>query len=121
MPKGDLSVAGTCHVGSLFKLGSGYFASFKVDGLTETTAYTLPTSLPTSNGDALVASTSGVMSWVAGGSGGFTDPMTTAGDMIVRNSLNVTTRLGAGSEGQILAVANGGNELIWSDPDGGTF
>jgi collagen type VII alpha len=38
---------------------------------------------------------------------GFADPLTTAGDIIYRNGSNVTTRLGVGSNGQVLTVVGG--------------
>lgn len=43
----------------------------------------------------------------ANGSGGFTDPMTTAGDIIIRNGSNVTSRLGATTDGFVLTLASG--------------
>lgn len=43
----------------------------------------------------------------AGSGGGMTDPMTTAGDIIIRNGSNITSRLGIGSTGQILTVSGG--------------
>lgn len=36
-----------------------------------------------------------------------TDPMTTVGDIIIRNGSNVTARLGAGSPGQVLTMSGG--------------
>jgi hypothetical protein len=38
---------------------------------------------------------------------GFADPMTTAGDIIIRNASNVTTRLGAGTSGHVLTLVTG--------------
>jgi hypothetical protein len=43
--------------------------------------------------------------------GGMTDPMTTAGDLIYRNSSNVTTRLPRGSNGQVLKATSTG--IAW--------
>lgn len=38
---------------------------------------------------------------------GFADPMTTAGDIIIRNAVNATTRLGAGANGHVLTLVSG--------------
>lgn len=46
--------------------------------------------------------------------GGFTDPMTTVGDMIYRNSSNNTVRLPKGNAGQLLTIV--GNVPTWSNP-----
>lgn len=48
---------------------------------------------------------------------GFADPMTTAGDIIIRNGSNSTTRLGIGSEGQVLKVSSG--VPAWAAESGG--
>lgn len=50
---------------------------------------------------------------------GFTDPMTTRGDMIVRNASNVTARLGRGSAGQVLT--SDGTDLAWAAPAAGVL
>ena len=47
---------------------------------------------------------------------GFSDPMTTRGDIIYRNSSNETDRLGLGSNGQYLS--SDGTDLVWSTPSG---
>jgi len=39
--------------------------------------------------------------------GGFSDPMTTSGDIIYRDVLNSTTRLSAGAENQVLTIVSG--------------
>lgn len=59
--------------------------------------YTL--TLPPNDGDnlqVLQTNGAGVTSWVASAAG-FADPMTTAGDIIIRNAGNSTTRLAAGT------------------------
>lgn len=54
----------------------------------------------------------------SGGGGGFSDPMTTAGDMIVRNASNITTRLPVGTPLQKLRVNTSGTAVEWApDPD----
>jgi hypothetical protein len=67
--------------------------------------YTL--TLPANDGDNLQflqTDGAGVTSWVAGG-GGLSDPMTTAGDVIIRNAANATDRLAIGTEpNQVLTV-----------------
>ncbi len=52
-----------------------------------------------------------------GAASGLTDPMTTRGDVIVRNASNVTARLGRGSAGQVLT--SDGTDLSWATPAGG--
>ncbi len=67
-------------------------------------SYTL--TLPDDDGDSgelLSTDGNGVTSWVAA----LTDPMTTAGDIIIRNAGNTTARLAAGSDGQVLTLASG--------------
>ncbi|MBU3742572.1 MAG: hypothetical protein FGM24_09860, partial [Candidatus Kapabacteria bacterium] len=39
--------------------------------------------------------------------GGFTDPMTSVGDIIIRNAANATTRLAAGTNGHVLTLVTG--------------
>jgi hypothetical protein len=53
----------------------------------------------------------------AGGGGGFPDPMTTAGDIIIRNAGNTTTRLAIGSASDVLTVTGG--VPVWAAPAGG--
>jgi len=59
----------------------------------------------------------GDQTWAAGGSG-MTDPMTTAGDIIIRDGSNVTTRLGIGSSNQVLTVSSG--VPAWAAAAGGS-
>ena len=54
----------------------------------------------------------------AGSGGGMTDPMTTAGDIVIRNSSNTTSRLGIGTSGQILTVVGG--VPSWQNAPSGT-
>jgi hypothetical protein len=49
-----------------------------------------------------------------GGGGGFTNPMTTAGDIIIGGSGGTATRLGIGSAGQVLEVVSGAP--AWTTP-----
>jgi hypothetical protein len=51
------------------------------------------------------------------GPSGMSDPMTTRGDMIVRNASNVTARLGRGTAGQVLT--SDGTDLAWATPSAG--
>jgi hypothetical protein len=48
---------------------------------------------------------------------GLADPMTTRGDLIVRNASNVTARLGRGSASQVLT--SDGTDVAWATPAGG--
>ncbi len=50
----------------------------------------------------------GIPQWVSlANAGGLSDPMTSAGDIIIRNAGNVTTRLAIGSASQVLTVSGG--------------
>ena len=51
------------------------------------------------------------------GGSGFPDPMTTRGDIIYRDNTNTTTRLGLGTNGQVLS--SNGTDLTWNTPSGG--
>lgn len=53
----------------------------------------------------------------ATGGGGMSNPMTTAGDLIVGGTGGSPQRLGAGSNGQVLTVVGG--MPAWADPSGG--
>ena len=44
--------------------------------------------------------------------GGFVDPLTTRGDILIRNALNVTTRLAIGTNGQVLT--SNGTDVSWA-------
>lgn len=56
----------------------------------------------------------------SGGSGsGMTDPMTTIGDIIVRNASNVTARLGIGASNTVLTSVGSGSAPLWLTPSGG--
>ena len=71
--------------------------------------YTL--TLPPDDGanlQVLQTDGAGVTSWVASAAG-FADPMTTAGDVIIRNAGNATTRL---------AAATGANQVLTTDSTG---
>lgn len=56
------------------------------------------------------------MKWAASSSG-FTDPMTTRGDIIYKSS-TATTRLPIGTDGQVLT--SDGTDIAWEDSAGGT-
>jgi hypothetical protein len=79
--------------------------------LSSTYTLTMPANTGT-NGYVLTTDGVGVTSWTLP-STGFSDPMTTAGDMIYRNSSNVTTRLPTGSVGNTLQIDTSGN-VVWA-------
>lgn len=64
----------------------------------DTTGFNGGATIVTFNGTKLTLGTSG---------GGFTSPMTTAGDIIIENATPAAARLGIGSTGNILMVASG--------------
>jgi len=78
---------------------------------------TLPDNTGTA-GQVLSTDGSGALSWADGGSGSsdYTDPLTTDGDIVIRSG-GVTTRLGIGSEGQVLKVSSG--LPSWGAAEGG--
>jgi len=49
---------------------------------------------------------------------GFSDPMTTRGDIIYRNAANATARLGIGANGTVLT--SDGTDLLYATPTGGS-
>lgn len=77
-----------------------------------TTIWTMPAADGTS-GQALTTNGSAVLGWTSL----FTDPMTTIGDIIIRNGSNVTARLGIGTAGQVLTVVGG--VPVWQTPSSG--
>lgn len=52
------------------------------------------------------------------GTGDIVDPMTTRGDIIIRNASNVTARLGRGTVGQVLT--SDGTDIAWAAGGGGS-
>lgn len=71
------------------------------------------------SGHVLTSNGSGVLpSWQAptGGGGGFTNPMTTGGDLIYGGASGTATRLANGSSGQYLTSQGGTSAPIWSSP-----
>lgn len=55
--------------------------------------------------------------FLIGGAGSFVDPMTTIGDVIIRNGANATVRLGIGAANNVLTVVGG--VPIWQAPVAG--
>jgi hypothetical protein len=55
--------------------------------------------------------------WAAPPAAGLVDPMTSIGDIIIRNAVNTTARLAAGTEGQILRISSG--VPVWDDEAAG--
>jgi len=75
--------------------------------LIEGSGITLTTGGSGSAGTVTIASTGG---------GGFSDPMTTAGDIIIRDGSNTTTRLAAGTNTHVLTLSGG--VPVWAAPPG---
>ena len=75
----------------------------------------LPSSAGTA-GQVLTSQGGAQLTWEDAGSGGFADPMTTDGDIIIRSG-GTTTRLGIGSESQVLTVSSG--LPVWAAASGG--
>jgi len=74
----------------------------------DVSAATAPTS-----GQVLTATSGTAATWQTPASG-FADPMTTRGDIIIRNASNVTARLGIGASGRLLQ--SDGTDISWAAP-----
>ena len=114
---------GTSDVKFYTKAGDGSIVSLGGTGTGATTLGELTDvdlSTPATDGQ-VIAYNSASGNWepvdqTGGGGGGYTDPLTTDGDIVIR-STGVTTRLGIGSEGQVLTVSSG--LPVWADATGG--
>jgi len=78
------------------------------------TPYTLPGAYPVASGQVLSSSDAGAMSWVSA----LIDPMTTVGDIVVRDISNTTARLPVGSTGQVLTAQADGTTAWQNSPAG---
>jgi len=80
--------------------------------------YTLVLPVDTgTSGQVLATDGTGTLSWANNvGGGGYLDPLTTDGDIVIRSG-GVTTRLGIGAEGQVLKVSSG--LPVWAAESGG--
>lgn len=81
--------------------------SLQAPASAQESSYSLPGNLPAEDGQILASNASGAMYWTTNQSG-LVDPMTTAGDIIIRNSNNLLARLGAGTAGQNLVIGPDG-------------
>ena len=86
--------------------------SFVADPVLASNAQYTWSVYPAASGYVLTSTTAGILSWVAPS---FTNPMTTAGDIIVGAAAGAPTRLGIGSSGQVLSVSGGG-AVVWATP-----
>jgi hypothetical protein len=88
-------ISGTvnCKNLKLSDTASTYSVSLVAPALSANNTFTFPASNG-SNGNVLTTNGAGVTSWAVSG---MTDPMTSIGDMVVRNTSNVTSRLGIGN------------------------
>jgi hypothetical protein len=72
--------------------------------------------LPRGTDNQVLTATATSINW-ENASSGFSDPMTTEGDIIFRTSGGVTTRLARGTDGQVLKSIAG--SIAWEDESGG--
>jgi hypothetical protein len=80
---------------------TSYAVTLQAPGtLAANSAYTLPITLPSLNGMALVSTTAGAMDWAPI----LSSPLSSAGQMIVQNGANVTAALSPGSANQVLTI-----------------
>lgn len=77
----------------------------------DVSAATAPTT-----GQVLTATSGTAATWQTPAGGGFTDPMTTDGDIIVRDATNTTVRLPAGTSGQVLQTNGNAAAPSWVTP-----
>lgn len=98
--------------GAIYRTTLGQLSDLGLYNARELRGYTIASATP---------STGEVLKWTGtqwepepDATGGMTDPMTTRGDIIYRNSSNVTARLGRGTAGQLLY--SNGTDLSWRTP-----
>jgi hypothetical protein len=105
---GPVQTGNAANAGSLrIADGSTNFITVSSPAIASDYTLTLPTTAG-SLGQALTTNGTGTLSW----SSVFTDPMTTRGDIIYRDSTNTTTRLGRGTAGQVLK--SNGTDIAWN-------
>lgn len=90
--------------------GTSYIGFKAPDNISTSVTYTFP-EIGTPGYFLKLDDSSGTLVWATPGEG-FEDPMTTAGDMIYRNTSNITDRLAVDTEGKILTVTNIGGVLV---------
>ena len=117
---GDFIVRGNNTDGSIQLNCTANTHGVKIQSPPHSAAATYTLVLPDNtgaNGEVLSTDRSGNLSWVSNaGGGGYTDPLTTDGDIVIRSG-GTTTRLGIGSEGQALLVSSG--LPVWGNVSGG--
>lgn len=115
-PGAPIDVADDASTGAEIRLregtgnGTNYVGIKAPDSLGSNLTFTWPNAYGT-NGYALTTDGSGGLSWTTAGVG-MTDPMTTEGDMIYRDTLNATNRLAVGTIGQILTATDVGGIIV---------
>jgi len=78
-----------------------------------TTTVNVSSATAPTSGQVLTATSGTAATW-QNPSSGFSDPMTTRGDIIVRNASNVTARLGIGAANRLLQ--SDGTDISWAAP-----
>lgn len=100
---------------NLFNATKTYKISFSVGTIAQDYGYTLPTSLPSVSNQALICSTSGVLSWASV----LTNPMTTEGDIIIGGTNGAPTRL-AKSTTNDWYLKSTSSGIVWAAVSGGS-
>ena len=96
--------------------GDNLYPQTKVENITDLSSLDAAdlNSGSATSGQVLTADGSGGASW-ATASGGMSNPMTTAGDVIVGGVSGTPTRLATGTSGQVL-TADGSGNVSWQTP-----
>ena len=95
---------------SLYNDASSFSVTHSAAALLASDAEYVWPEYPGANGDVLASTTAGILSWATP----FTNPMTTAADMVVGGVGGVATRLAKGTANQVLAMNGGATAQAWT-------
>ena len=96
--------------------GTGFTSGITNALKSATTTVNVSSATAPTVGQVLTATGGSAATW-QNPSSGFADPMTTRGDIIIRNAANATARLGVGANTYVLT--SDGTDVAWAAPSGG--